>query len=436
MLETVYLQELPSETVLASAHAFAAQGGRRAPPFFAGRSEERAELIELANQIVLEGLHHARDSVTTVITGVVGSGKTSLLRRVARELHESNQNIIPVEVQSNSLESPMTFASSFLRSIGVDVTKELTKRNARNASIDAKVYKHNFKWGTRPDLLMMECLSQGGCVWDSLKLILEPTEDYLFVLLIDESQGLPVSNPFAMNSVKDLLGCTTGINIIPIFAGLTNTVTHLENIDGMTRLGRESIRLSALSKDECVECVQQTLVVQNLAGCLGHEVCDDLAELFAVMSEGWPVQLNSYIAGLNRSLVRTVRSGSRELQLSELLDDANTRRISYYNARSGKRDRGSVREVALVVSVMLQEGLAIKHDELEAKLSRPDSASIIERATVTGLLEPVVVDDDMGFEDHYQIPIPSMRTYLELGLNEQRFREHLEVKAHEQLRSM
>ena len=258
-------QELPL-SVRESLALLAHSSDRTSPAVFVGRKSE-FELLDNA----VRGAQRGEAGHTTVIQGVPGAGKTSLLReyaaRLLAERDDSGSHIVPVPLQHEHLDAPpeAVVAEIDRRFRQFQSSKEWAAKVDRVVDKAALPLIGNmlFTAFTRRKFREFRPSSKAP---NSLFMALDDYATFrldrrkrTIVLLVDEAQNLIHSNHVVKN-LSSLHGAADeNTKVLLVCFGLANTVDRLLEL-GLSRLASDHIRtIGTLSRDEARETVTRTL---------------------------------------------------------------------------------------------------------------------------------------------------------------------------------
>ena len=424
------------EVARANLLTFAGRGDRNDPPNFVGRKE----IIERVIQDVEECKQNTsdREGFTSVIQGAPGSGKTSLLKEIEKQMRESpgsvSELLIVVPMRWEQLSSASRVASALIDAYserhrylienetttegwsagfkGTGVRKETT---TRNMTIEEQVRADERPW---------------PAVIDTLPLDIENT---VFLLLIDEAQNIEacsragVKNSLVTN-VHDGFQATDGLKIVPVFAGLSDTASVLAT-RGASRLRDSTIPLSGLEDDETEDLVTQWLQHPRFGfeGLFSTSDIGRVSKMIAVASEGWPRHINAYLRGLASTVLTHSSNKGMTVDLGEAIERGHESRLIYYGDRLLTAGLGKYEKVIRDSAQRFPDNKYVTEDTIsevaKGDYGMDDSAitSGHNQAIHAGILEPVSVLD----RHRFKFPIPSLLTYMQVGWDQDRFKERM-----------
>ena len=244
----------------------------------------------------------------------------------------------------------------------------------------------------------------------------------MFLLLVDEAQRVAVPPGKEVNEILTNLhagrGQTAGLRILPIFAGLADTVDKLTR-GGLTRLSGAPHQLGVLSVSDAAEAVSGFIRDERmrLQDMFRSDDREELAMSLAIASEGWPCHLHHYLQGFAKHLVddfrRTPPIGG--IYLNAILDYGNEHRFQYCEDRMRAANLGAFEDALKAFAMSRNVSEPISEPELltfttkQFSLPHEDISKALGNAVHYGVLEPYGERADKL----YRYPIPSMGTYMQ-----------------------
>lgn len=426
---------------------------RAAPPIFVGR-EEMIERIafDVANR---RQSTDKSECFTIAVNGAPGAGKTSLLGELEKRLNGEIANqeriddsLVVVVLSGEMLRSETIVANKIIEYYSgghLDVRKERTTTlTGKGELIGIGASRQR----TTKQRSLQQQIENAGLLWQS---VIDNTsvnkEDTVFLLLVDEAQNIPGNSSSVKhgerdknNIVMELHGgsqSTQGLKIVPVFAGLSDTVSVLA-ARGVSRLpSKSSIKIGALTQDETEELVSRWLrhAPFGFENLFTDSDIDWVSKKIAVTSEGWPRHANAYLRELAVSVLEQSASSGLTLNFDEVLERGHDERLEYYGDRLTAATLG---DYALVIQDAAQSstdgvvGLKTLHDiaQINYGMSPIDSQLRHEKAIHAGILEQISRNDRTRFK----FPIPSLFTYMQCREDPVKFkakmRAHMDENAH------
>lgn len=414
---------------------FARRGDRNDPPNFVGRKE----IIERVVQDVEECKQNTsgRECFTSVIQGAPGSGKTSLLNEIEKQMQEDPGSIgellIVVPMRWEQLSSASRVASAL-----IDAYSERHRYLSENVTT-TKGWLAGFKGAgvrketTTHNMTIEEQVQADERPWpaviDTLPLDLKNS---VFLLLIDEAQniescGRESGKNSLVTNLHDGFQATDGLKIVPVFAGLSDTASVLA-MRGASRLRDSTIPLSRLMDDETEDIVTRWLQHPSFGfeGLFSKSDVDRVSKMIAVASEGWPRHINAYLRGLASSVLTHTSNKGMTVDLGEAIERGHESRLIYYGDRLLIARLGDYEKV-IRDSAQRSPDKYVTDDTL-SKVAKGDYGmadsvikSSLDQAIHAGILEPVSVLD----RHRFKFPIPSLLTYMQVGWDQDKFKERM-----------
>ena len=392
---------------------------RKSPLYFVGRNEEIDQIAA-----VRERVRAGRgQGCTQVITGAPGAGKTALLSELKRRWAKELPQVALVEAAAEQFRDPE-------RIVGA-VFEAMHPQAARAASAAHTETQHTGGGAGVPGVASVSMQRENARAYPAANLkYLEdivrhwPDGDPmpLTLLFVDEAQNLtadaerPVSGDPLSSLLTALHAGNHGLPILPVFAGLGDTVDRLEAL-GVSRLGQASrFVLGRLSHSECVDAAAKTLARFRVQGPAGQY--KKWIAAIADSSDGWPHHLQNNLRGACKALVAAGGDlASADLALAQA--EGQKAREDYYAQRLG-----SLAEVRAAVAAALS-AVDPEHGGEYMDISAAAHASVQEAAqrspeiadrwnarnVITSMIHAGILDP--GADRRLRCPIPSMRRYIE-----------------------
>lgn len=392
---------------------------------------------------------------TIAIHGAPGAGKTSLLGEIEKRLNggstnqkRADESLVVVVLSGEMLRNETIVANKIIENYSgahLDVRKERTTTVSGN---DELVSNGASRQRTTKELSLQQQIEYSGLLWQS---VIDNTsvnkEDTVFLLLVDEAQNIPGNTSSIRrgeqeknNIVMELHGgsqSTQGLKIVPVFAGLSDSVSMLA-ARGVSRLpSKSSIKIGALTSNETVELVSRWLRYApfGFESLFADADIERVSKMIAVTSEGWPRHANAYLRELAVSILERGSGSGSVLDLDEVFERGHDERLEYYSDRLTAATLG---EYALVIQDAAQRSndgvvrLKTLYDIARDDYDMPPTNSEIrhEMAIHTGILEQASRHDRTRF----RFPIPSLFTYMQCREDPVKFkakmRAHMDENAH------
>ena len=439
------LRPYDDDELRANLREFVESTDRGPPPVFAGRGE----IIDRITNAVARCRLNTMDTAcfTHVIHGAPGAGKTSLLTEIRQRLSVGSGSVGPltvVLVEWDELSDKARIASKFINAyhrLEPHISTEKSTTTTKKVGYRGTGYEHQTT--TIESSIKDQTQSEAGLWGTILEKIPNALDEAVFLLLVDESQNIEgdISGPTGKNTIVANLHTgfnrTDGLKIVPVFAGLSDTVSVLAD-RGVSRLSRDSaIRLGSLSEGETEELVNRWM--QHEAFGFDNLFSDaDIArvsKMIAVSSEGWPRHVNGYLSELARSVLEQGVSNELKIDLDDVLDRGHDDRLTYYQQRLRIANLGRYAGAIRDATQQSEDGV-INLDTLDMLVDekypsvRLDAEALCAKAIRSGILE-YASDDDA---ERFKFPTPSFFTYMHLGRDAVKFkakmREQMDGESH------
>ena len=385
---------------------FARRSERSTPMKFIGRKDL---LAGVEGRISDLGQEDQAEPNAMLVMGPPGAGKTSLIREMARR---NNSDLVhPVLIQGDTFSTPAAFAAAFVEAGGGDTSKlgEETHRETRG-KVGAGGLASLGHTNRTVEASMNERLQQGNTVWSAVASSVKLPLGTVFLVLVDEAQGVrPIrgeENPI----LKNLLLAHTGpLKCVSVFAGLMDTDNRLDEAGGSPRLPHEAITLGPYTTLECDQATQAFFAHEpfDLDDTIEPRHQRAMRRDIRIAGEQYPRHVHCYLSALAGQL----GEGRETIDWDAVLDEGHRRRI-LYSARLLSQERHrplgrTMRHLAKNAS----ESERISHGDIARTVRsgkiEGDADTILAQAIHRGVLAPVPKK-----VEQYQFPLPSMHTYL------------------------
>ena len=411
--------ELP-EDQLTSIRDYSRQGERRTPLVFHGRNEIREQISQSIEMIKKGAIgSFVDDSLTYIISGVPGSGKTSLLRQFSED--NADQAYF-INVLGSDLADQAQFITSAMESMEIPRDSvDIYKSQTTTTSSGLKALFANLS--RNKSTTIQSGVSQPGSHWYMLEELLmnkfkTRKLNKPIVLCVDEAQNIQVDSPFTQLLIQRLHTMRTGgLKIIPIFAGLSNTTSQLSEVGLSRPEPKNQFTIGKLSKFESKQVVTD-IVRHEQFGLTDNFLPNNLNRLASILSnvsEQWPRHLNHYIKGFFSILYNTQKENPRaqSVDIQGALDIGNQARVNYYALLKELMSYGKAKDFnQKVLANLFQKSKEISANEmfdlgLESGVltNKEDFYTVLNECTKRGFLQEIR-------NETYSVPIPSLRTFL------------------------
>ena len=339
-------------------------GERGAPPYFAGREKE---LAELHRRLRLAPTPNGRAAGMTLVTGVPGIGKTQLGMEFARQA-KADWKAVVFNASTGCFDNSTTLFLDIGDSLGARADFEKVAGVAPGImTISAQVA------GTGGSVGMRTPQSANA----GLNSMLANTRRHpawrhtVLVVMVDELQNI---EPGGAANLRVLHEGRHGCPIFLVGIGLQHTRRVLSGC-GISRCS--GFALGLLSRNETHEAISKG------AQALGANIPDTATESLAAASMDFPQHVNGYI----RAAVEVCRERGG-LESEDNLLEAHRRgdmaRIVYYERRLAAMERAD-RLLPLIGHMMNSGQDAVGQSEARAVLR--DDGELIDSAVAHGVLQ-------------------------------------------------
>ena len=414
---------------------------RSSPPIFIGREE----IIERITQDVVR-CRSNKDPYrcfTLAIHGAPGAGKSSLLNELELRLGGAltggkvvEHSLVVVPLSGADLESANFVANAMIEAYtgqNLDFRKEKTGTLTGSAGVLGVSAKQQVSNRERD---LREQIQAHGRMWQPvLTNTSVNTAKTVFLLLIDEAQNTPGSLESGLKDKNRIVmglhegaKSTSGLKIVPVFAGLPDTETVLAT-RGASRLTDEgSIQIGSLTQDETKELVSRWMQHDpfGFERLFSDADIEELSKLIAIASERWPRHSNAYLRELAKAILNLEPNGDLTIDINDVLERGHDRRVVYYDARLNTSGLGYYADVISDAAQQSTDGelevttlFQIAKEEYE--ISRSEARALHEKAVHAGVLVGV----NRSKRTRFRFPIPSFYTYMQCGEDPVRFKEKM-----------
>ena len=382
--------------------SFARQKDRQESPIFVGRERETDHILERA-ELVGEAHAEGRDTEgeTVVITGCPGSGKSAFLGHFARTFGRSplaDTVLVPVRCNHEDLTARNS--------------KELRAQLAELA-IEQKAGMHRTFQALAEDLGQRLKLSNTFERFQQ-KVSEDADKRTVVCLLVDEIQNVTEASA---DAVQLLHTRAFSPPVLPVYAGLDNSVERLESVCGISRLAANAHTtmgtLPEHASKEAAELLFEKYRVRSNAATR-----DAWGQAIEKEALGFAQHLHVALQAACSVLVE--RAGTARVEdAPEVRHRAQAARESFYASKTsgivhdhGKAVLDLVHQATRTNMVLTRPHLARwakesmqKHSPLSREYSDEEAFALIERLRRRGILH-------LTEQGQAHVPIPSLRAWL------------------------
>ncbi len=284
---------------------FSRMADRDEAPFLVGRADE-VDLVGYLHANALKKTRSGRkaSSMTALLQGAPGAGKTSLLHHL-RERWRTEGDRAPhvAKVDTRTLEDEAKLATAVIETLhpGASIVWRTVHSAERSGQAGLPGTGVKLADGTlihpgEPSLdSILPVLRVGGLkdpdwVWDRA-----------IVLMADEIQAL---KPAAAPVIMRLHQGEHGLPLVPLFAGLGDSLSIVEGFTGTSRLTADNIqRLGALNAEQAKGAVLTMFRTYGVRGSDANR--DHWADWAVAVSDAWPQHLHNAMRAIARGLLET-----------------------------------------------------------------------------------------------------------------------------------
>lgn len=403
---------------------FAGEPDRHLTPFFAGRESETARIRQMIDGVrrrVAEGVPAPAEGRLTLITGVPGAGKTSLMAKLMLDWRQATGKDGTTPLAVMLALSQFQTATDFRRALETKFETPLYQRWLQRLGGEAVA--------VGLPVLVETILTAAGAsmITNALSKITTPPLGELesgrwkvpahpIVLFIDEIQNIALytnrdEGPAAC--LRTLQEGVHGYPVIPVVAGLAHARDQLEQA-GLSRLATDAVLpLGCLSPEE----VRQSMALFfDCYRVIGDR--ESWTETVIRRSDGWPKHVQNSQTALAAGLVAA--AGNLDQVDAQAVHRLTAkRRIVYYSERTA----GALTSCPVLLGRVMEAIGPIGADKGTCidkiwEHARPDGKTAEripdELGSATALFNAMVAKGLLQGQadgDEYYCPIPSMRSW-------------------------
>ncbi|MCY4151321.1 MAG: ATP-binding protein [Aestuariivita sp.] len=388
--------------------------------FFAGRAAYITHIQQACKDAVTkQQANQPITSATRLFYGAPGAGKTSLLHEIEKRAVNGDLGTIqPIIV---------TLPSCHLLKSEEGIVLHIAKKFEKDAVFRTTATSETAFTAGILDLL--KGMARREHIQNPPRATFDNLEDIYrrgnlqrpILLCVDEIQNI---KPAADEMLGLLHQGNHGLPIIPVYAGLGNSLNMLMN-HGVSRPVSGYIHsVGALANDEAQECVSSMLKAFNV-DCTG--VKEDWPAILAECSDCWPQHLHNGMRALAKELIRPDVNGV--LRCVSLTNVSDTERAFRNKAYSWRISEVLARTKRLAGCVMQQvtarscdfdgvESIVLTLDQQAPQDPKQKSASLPEDMSATDYVNHMIhyglLQEFTSGETNNVVtcPIPSLATYV------------------------
>ena len=382
--------------------SFADRRDREVSPIFVGREEETEQILRHAE---LLGEDHAQGAgtqrATIVITGCPGSGKSAFLAHFARtfaKIELTNTVLIPIECSHRDLTARNT----------EDLETQLARLAVRREQGLHKTFQALLKDAGQALKLQntFERLEQ--------KISTDAGKRTVVCLLVDEIQNVTEASAPAV----DLLHTRSfSPPVLPVYAGLDDSVEKLEKVCGISRLAANAhMMMGTLREGATTEATKQLFEKYRVRSDTGaratwaqaiDEAALDFAQHLHVALQaacGVLIASGGTARAEDATQVKTGARAARERFYTSKISDSVEDHAETVLDIVHQATRTNTRLTRMRLAEWAKESMQ-KHRALSSEHNDEAALALIERMRRRGILH-------LSAQGRAEVPIPSLHTWL------------------------
>ncbi len=330
---------------------FSRMPDRDEAPFLVGRTDEM-DMVDYLHARALEKVRSGRkaSSMTALLQGAPGAGKTSLLHHLQQRWEtEGDRAPHVVWADTQTLKDEGKLAVAIIDTLHRDASQ--VWRTVRSAERSGQAGLSGLSAGLADGTLS----HPGAPSLDSILPVLRMkklkgskwTWDRAIVLMVDEIQALTSAAGPVIHRLHQGLH---GIPLVPLFAGLGDSLSVVEGFTGTSRLTADNIlRLEALNTKQATGAVKAMFRTYRVRG--PDAVRERWADWAAEVSDAWPQHLHNAMRAIARGLLET---GGRldDIDAGKMREQERDLRLDVY----GRRRSNPMKEARNLVAAVMRDG--------------------------------------------------------------------------------
>ena len=325
---------------------FTKMNERDRAPFFTGREKQLEDIEDAVDEaMVMVAKGESVSSATRVFYGAPGAGKTSLLNEIKRryeQLPKSKGSVVATFSILN-LKDEVSLVSK--------ITDLVEKNGACLFDQSTTVVSGFNVWFA--SVQESQTQASPGISFESLKRHLPPAEwRHPLILMVDEIQNVGGEEKKILQSLHQ---GTHDLPIIPVFAGLGNSIDVLDSL-GLSRTNENNIHsIGALALDEAQEAIGKFL------DCYQVKYTNQSAVMWqrelSTCSDCWPQHLHNGMRALAEGLIK-VEGVLDEVAFDDFQRVERHYRLTAYRRRQSREMAASYELIArIMMDVVKADGL-------------------------------------------------------------------------------
>ena len=403
---------------------FVARGDRHEPFKFVGREEIFKDVEEQLRQTREIGKNFQN---TRVIQGPPGSGKTSILRELARRY--AGTTVVPVMLSGTDLSNKITIAERLISSCGFH-PRALYEKSTRKIAGDIGVggLGLSLEINTQGRLPIEELEGQTP-VWSVLSRCIKMPEEIIFLVLVDEAQRAQGTKHSQESELAIHLadGDTGHLKTLTVFGGLLSTSLRLAELGASSRLVSRGLRrVSSLEPGDVQELVEAFL---NHAP-FGLDVLDidrqPIVDTVVNASDCYPRHVHAYLSGLAEEFAT-----QQDISIDRALDTGKHMRVDFYKELFGYAESPEYTKTLTQIArgTGSNEPFTLEHiwrTAQEFGMTQEDFKETHKWIVHCGIIHETT--DSNPSNPSFEFSVPSLRTYVLTGCDRAQTLELLREK--------
>ncbi len=393
---------------------------RDVEPVFEGREH----LFEHVENKVLRAAKGNCNSLTTIVSGAPGAGKSAFAKECMRRYRHGIQNGLPAVPLSMEVArmSPREFVRLLAEALNTSLTPQTSTTHETSSGASIAIARGEYRRATERLMpALLEQADQDGPVpWN---VIHEEFDEALagrpILLLVDEMQRFRQTGNLHHDDIPiSLHEGRKAVPIIPVYCGLGDTRDVLAEEAGISRsVEINTFSLAGMEPEETRECA--VTILRDHLGLTGKK--GEMSRLYdwtVRMSDHWPQHLRSQNAAVAEAMLEADSRDMGDLDLAGMTRRVEQRRDVFYEERAARVAGGEhpMSMLAVVEHATANDGPS-KVDLIQVArkaLAQEPECNTEPRAFVDAMVHGGLLQTRYGRRG-YTAPIPSMRRWLRDG---------------------
>ena len=422
MNNQIPMADSPSPAALQALVDLSISDEKSKPVAFVGRENIRRHIRSRFSDL----RQNPRDvwSWAEVIQGAPGVGKTSLLDQIRTD--NKTDEAVVLAIFGEDMFSPRSFVRKFLNSYDIAAERMYASSDAQQ-EVRLSSKREPKSWDIAESSMsgqMEDVMQIWSVIGKALKERTARISDVLLkrkpsfqpiLLLVDETQDIAFDDRRQAHWICSNLfkGNTGDLRILPVFAGLNDTCDQLSQAGG-SRLGRPSIHLGELSREDSIQAVSRFLnsTEYELGRVFTSQDRSDLSVCLGLASEGWPRHLHCYMRSFAIEVVDSIRNEKTNVGMAAVLDRGHRERVHYCEDRINVA-RLHYRMVRVLCHLARESKNGVLHKKqiFQYAMRASDQSEQMIEDDLARAVHAGVIDTSPGVEK-YMFPVPSFLTFM------------------------